>query len=143
MSIRLLITNDFVESAKKLRLQYRNLQISVFLMLHPIYFLPTLYTDTSLASRLLIILKSLNTNRIQVQAQLSHTRPILFDMPTLALSRTVRNVNIYSRPIYIEITAQKKKKKICDILFITYTPAYTPPDFSCGSSQGEEFLETQ
>ena len=30
----------------------------------------------SLASRLLIILKSLNTNRIQVQAQLSHTRPI-------------------------------------------------------------------
>ena len=63
----------------------------------------------SLASRLLIILKSLNTNRIQVQAQLSHTRPtcILFDMPTLALSRTVRNVNIYSRPINTEITAQK------------------------------------
>ena len=34
------------------------------------------YPFHSLASRLLIILKSLNTNRIQVQAQLSHTRPI-------------------------------------------------------------------
>ena len=30
----------------------------------------------SLASSLLIIPKSLNTNRFQVQAQLSHTRPI-------------------------------------------------------------------
>ena len=50
MSIRLLITNDFVESGpknvKKLRLKYRNLQISIFLMLHPVCFLPTLYTDT-------------------------------------------------------------------------------------------------
>ena len=56
VSIRLLITNDFVESGpktrgnvKKLRLQYRNLQISVFLMLHPICFLPTLYTDTDMS----------------------------------------------------------------------------------------------
>ena len=37
------------QNVKKLRLQYRNLQISVFLMLHPIYFLPTLYTDTDMS----------------------------------------------------------------------------------------------
>ena len=53
MSIRLVIINDFVESgpktSRKPRLQYRNLQISVFLMLHPICFLPTLYTDTDMS----------------------------------------------------------------------------------------------
>ena len=37
------------KNVKKLRLQYRNLQISVFLMLHPICFLPTLYTDTDMS----------------------------------------------------------------------------------------------
>ena len=37
------------QKVKKLRFQYRNLQISVFLMLHPIYFLPTLYTDTDMS----------------------------------------------------------------------------------------------
>ena len=55
--------------------------------------------DGSLASRLLIILKSLNTNRIQVQAQLSHTRPIQFDMPTPI--QNSEKCQHYSKPINI------------------------------------------
>ena len=94
--------------------------------------------NPSLASRFLIILKSLNTNRTQVQAQLSHTRPIYFDMPTLAPSRTVRNVNIT-----VGLSTEKSLHKKSVIFYLLLIP---PLDFSCGSlgcSQGEEFLEAQ
>ena len=71
MSLKKAITHEKEAYLPKVGLGVRNVKMNTQL-----YADQTMPLLDSLASRLLILLKSLNTNRIQVQAQLSHTRPI-------------------------------------------------------------------
>ena len=63
----------YFSKSTSINTQYSSLWDTLKMMLFTKYLIKW---KRSLASRLLVILKSLNTNRIQVQAQLSHTRPI-------------------------------------------------------------------